>query len=79
MYPLVLIFVVAFFKGMSDAWSELCLGLTLIDVGQQRATAAVATNNFIKFLDGGAIDSVAGHSTCKVDTAPVTAAAVIAL
>lgn len=37
----VLIFVVAFFKGVSDSWSELCLGLTLIDIGQERANRNV--------------------------------------
>ncbi|KAG7355647.1 hypothetical protein IV203_000333 [Nitzschia inconspicua] len=36
-------FVVAFFKGFSDAWSSLCLGLTMIDIG--RYSAAPITEN----------------------------------
>jgi hypothetical protein len=41
---IILIFVAAFFKGMFDAWSELCLGLTLMDTGKSRAAEAAASS-----------------------------------
>lgn len=40
----IAIFVVGFFKGMSDAWSVLCLALTLIDTARHRSSSTAISS-----------------------------------